>query len=225
MAIPMPVAIPAPREAPFSLRSVLSKLALSLAIVGFGILAVSYGPSLYFWAQTKLSAGTANFQLSKTEVTNLDKTTQVGRSRYTPPIDPKLPTTNRLIISSIGVKTEIQEATYNNYESALEKGAWRVSDFGAPSDNSMPTILAAHRFGYLAWTNLFRRQNSFYNLPKLNVGDVVEIDWRQRKYLYEIYASDQGTEISDYSADLILYTCVDLSGPERIFKYARLMEI
>ncbi|KKS80793.1 MAG: hypothetical protein UV56_C0008G0001, partial [Candidatus Woesebacteria bacterium GW2011_GWC1_43_10b] len=65
----------------------------------------------------------------------------------------------------------------------------------------------------------------FYSLPKLKTGDTVEIIWRQRKYLYEVYKEEEGEEITDYSADLILYTCESLSSPVRIFRYARLLEI
>jgi sortase (surface protein transpeptidase) len=57
----------------------------------------------------------------------------------------------------------------------------------------------------------------------MRVGDTVEIDWKQRKYTYEVYATDKGTEIADYSADLILYTCESLTGDARVFVYARLI--
>lgn len=195
----------------------LMRAALVLAAVGVIILAINYEPYAQAWFQN------ANISLPKTDVQNITQGKPEFRNNYQPPYDPKLGMTNQLIIPSIGVSTDIQEATYDNYESALKNGVWRVSDFGAPNDNNMPTILAAHRFGYLAWTNLFRRENSFYNLPNLKVGDLVEINWQGRHYVYEVYAGNQGTDITDYSADLILYTCVDLTGPERIFRYARLI--
>lgn len=175
----------------------------------------------------------ANYKLSKAELINLARVSTAAKTknitsrislRYAPPVDPRLPKTNHLIIPAIGVDTDIEEATIDNYESALKKGVWRVSDFGAPGDPGIPVILAAHRYGYLAWTNLYRRQNSFYNLPKLNVGDGVEIDYQQRKYTYEVYGESEGPEITDYSADLILYTCESLTGETRIFRYARLIK-
>ena len=64
---------------------------------------------------------------------------------------------------------------------------------------------------------------SFYNLPKVKVGDIITIDWQQREYKYGVYKTENGEEITDYSADLILYTCINLSGPERVFVYARLI--
>jgi sortase (surface protein transpeptidase) len=213
-------------RASYRVSRLLLKLARIFAIVGILALAINFAPFIVAWAGNGFSlAFKSNINLSQSEVTQITENKVDIRSTYEPPFNPKLPKQNRLIISAIGVNTDIQEATYDNYESALKQGVWRVSDFGAPSANSMPTILAAHRYGYLAWSNLFRRQNSFYNLPKLKVGDTVEIDWRQRKYVYEIYAEGNGENITDYTADLILYTCVDLTGPERIFRYARLLEI
>lgn len=203
----------------------LHKSAKVLAIVGIVVLAINYAPLVAGWVGNGFSLAFKSYiNLTKSEARGITQSNSATRSTYQPAYDSRLPKENRLVISKIGVDTEIAEATFDNYESALKQGVWRVSDFGAPSANSMPTILAAHRYGYLAWSNLFRRENSFYNLPKLKVGDTVEIDWRQRKYVYEIYAEEQGEEITDYTADLILYTCVDLTGPERIFRYARLIE-
>ena len=207
------------------ISNILLRLSKILAFIGFGFIIFAYGPL----ALNSLG----NYKLSDSEVTNLarvaatTKTTKTATSkialRYAPPVDPRLPKTNHLVITAIGVDTDIEEATIDNYEAALKKGVWRVSDFGAPGDPGIPVILAAHRFGYLAWDNLYRRHNSFFNLPKLITGDMVEITYQQRKYTYEVYAGSEGTEIEDYSADLILYTCESLSGEMRIFRYARLV--
>jgi LPXTG-site transpeptidase (sortase) family protein len=136
-----------------------------------------------------------------------------------PPLDKTLPTENGLIIDKIGVRGELHEGT--DYSSILKTGLWHVPDFGTPENNQQPIIIAAHRWGYLSWTNSFRTLNSFYNLPKLKVGDKVEIIWNQRKYVYEIYQEETGTKITDYGADLILYTCELWNSPTRIFKYAK----
>ena len=198
----------------------ISKILLTLskvfALVGFVIIFFSYAPVLL--------SEFANYRLSPVEVKNLTRSAaSAPDARPLPPIDPRLPLTNHLVIPSIGVSTDIEEATYNNYEAALRKGVWRVSDFGAPGETGVPVILAAHRFGYLAWSNLYRRQNSFYNLPELKVGDRIEIDYQQRKYTYEVYAEGEGPEIMDYSADLVLYTCEYLTGETRVFRYAHLV--
>lgn len=135
-----------------------------------------------------------------------------------PPLDSSLIKTNTLVISKIGVNAQIHEAKVA--ENALKKGVWRVYDYGTPEDN-IPIILASHRFGYLHWSRDFRNKNSFYNLPKTKVGDSIRIIWNQRRYEYEIYKSQEGTEITDYDADLILYTCKMFNSPVRIFKYAK----
>lgn len=185
------------------------------------MLLVAYAPPAMAWGSNLIRSNIGSYKPTQKEI-SLSRIIK-AKPAFVPPLDHNLPTDNRLIISKIGVSTTLQEATLDNYESALRKGVWRVADFGSPDDRSRPTILAAHRYGYLAWTQSFRLKNSFYNLPKLTVGDTVEIDYAQRKYTYEIYAEDKGTEITDYTADLILYTCENLTGEERVFKYARLV--
>lgn len=142
-----------------------------------------------------------------------------------PTLDLSLPTKNGLIIDSIGVKSELQEG--EDWENLLKKGVWRVPNFATPSENCnlrsencRPIILAAHRWGYLEWSNSFRKLNSFYNLPKLKEGDKIEIIWEQRKYEYKVTSTSTGTEIADYSHDLILYTCQLWNSPLRFFVYA-----
>jgi sortase (surface protein transpeptidase) len=211
----------------FSLKisELLTKTAKVSAIIGAILLFVSFAPLIWNTVKTQgvefasgiFATSTAN------DINNLANS--VGNIDYQPRFDASLPLENRIRIPSIGVDTEIQESTPEYYEEALKKGVWRVSDFGTPYTRNEPTIMAAHRFGYLAWTNIFRRENSFFSLPKLKEGDIVEIIWRQRKYVYEIYGTEESEKISDYSGDLILYTCETLSSPIRIYKYARLLEI
>ncbi len=201
----------------------ITKIANVLAITGAILMIASYGPSILYFIESGGRNVVSAF-LAKTAKDGASEPKTAAPATYEPQFDPSLPLGSHLEIPSIGVDTALQEATYDNYEDALRKGVWRVSDFGAPGE-AKPTILAAHRYGYLAWSNLYRKQNSFFNLPKLKVGDIVEITWHQRKYVYEVYAEEKGEQISDYSANLILYTCVTLTGEERIFKYARLLEI
>jgi sortase (surface protein transpeptidase) len=207
----------------------LTKLAQIMAIVGVLVIYAGYLPSLYYWAlgkvqiegNSKIIAETAMELSSSAEDKKNPKETEI----YQPQYDPTLPTDNMFVITKLGIDTPIYEVESSNYEEALKKGVWRVSDFGNPYDRSSPTILAAHRFGYLKWSIPFRLKNSFFKLPKLSVGDTVEIVWNQRKYTYGVYKEEEGEEVGDYSADLILYTCRNLNSPKRIFKYARLLEI
>ena len=136
-----------------------------------------------------------------------------------PPLDLSLPKQPGLIIESIGVRGEIHPG--ENWQEILKTGIWQVPNFGTPEDNSQPIILAAHRWGYLNWTNQFRYLNSFYNLPKLKIGDEIKINYNQRQYTYKVYAQELGEQITDYQADLILYTCQLWNSPIRIFKYAK----
>lgn len=135
------------------------------------------------------------------------------------PIDESLPKENYIVIDNISVYSPIKEET--NYTEALKEGTWIVPDFGTPEENTKPIILAAHRFGYIYWDRETREKISFSNLPKTDIGDTVKIIWGQREYTYEIYKAEESTYISDYSADLILYTCKYFSSPERVFRYAR----
>lgn len=141
-----------------------------------------------------------------------------------PEKDLTLPIEPTIRIPSIGVETTILESPIEEYETALRQGVWIVPDFGVPVEQGPPVILVAHRFGYLSWTQAYREKNSFYKLPELENGDIVEIIWDQRKFVYEIYLGEDGTEISHYSTDLILYTCRFLESDIRIFRYARLIK-
>lgn len=141
-----------------------------------------------------------------------------------PPIDPTLPLENRIIISKIGVDAKIEEGA--DFNAALEKGPWIVNDFGMPDNQFAPIIIASHRWGYTYWTDEMRQKVSFLELPNTVAGDRVEIIWGQRKFVYEIYAGEENTAITDYGADLILYTCkLYWDSPERIFRYAKRVEI
>ena len=201
-------------------RTFLQKVAISLAVVGLAFLAVSYGPSLYYTLRG--SAAISNLLVSTAKGSELPADKKYS---YQPAFNKNLPEINMVSIPSIGMRTNIEEANNENHEDALRKGVWRVNDFGAPYNRESPTILTAHRFGYLSWSLDFRLHNSFYNLPKVKIGDTVEVVWRQRKYVYSVYKEEEGDIISDYSADLILYTCKDLSSSVRVIKYAKLMQV
>lgn len=212
-----------------SVAKILSNFSKMLFWAGIVLILVGWGPSVWYQVKSGGMEKISQFILTTATSVNPKKVTPTKgvekKETYQPRFDPKLPVDPRLKILSIRIDTGINEATPDNYEQALKKGVWRISDFGTPDTQEKPVILAAHRFGYLAWSIPYRLKNSFYSLPKLKVGATVEIDWQQRKYLYEVYAEAKGEEITDYSADLILYTCESLSSPVRIFKYARLLRI
>lgn len=204
------------------LFSILAVILVSLAVLG---VAIPKAPAIWYLLRPGTSGALAAV-LARPAVTFGDLLAAAGEASlpdYQPPLDTSLPPTPRIQIPKIGVETGVVEAAQGDYEDALRRGVWRVPDFGTPAERRLPTILVAHRYGYLSWSDAYRRQNSFYNLPKLAPGDRLEIIWGQRRYVYEIYGGDEGEAVSDYSADLILYTCRFLESPIRIFRYAKLV--
>jgi sortase (surface protein transpeptidase) len=142
---------------------------------------------------------------------------------YQPPVDPTLPDGQWLVIPRIGVRSELQPTA--NYETALETGLWLAPDFGMPGSQDMPMIVAGHRYGWKWWwQDDYWKYHSFYLLPQLQKGDRVEVIADHRKWVYEVYAEEEGTEITDYNADIILYTCKYLNSPVRFFRYAKLVD-
>jgi len=142
---------------------------------------------------------------------------------YVPPMEEELPEGNWLVIEKIGFNSAIGEAEVADVEEVLKLGPWRVGEMGTPELRYAPVVLAAHRFGYLHWTNQYRREHSFFNLPKLANGDRVEIWWQKRRYVYEVYEGYTDEKIRDFGADLILYTCEVLNSPRRVVRVARLV--
>jgi sortase (surface protein transpeptidase) len=188
--------------------------------LSFLLLAVLFVPTLYF---RFFSHEIVPVQATE-EGTPLGGTfappVQEQRQLQLPPQEESLPEGNRLFIPRIGVNTEILESEVP--EESLAKGVWRVPDFAQPQDTTLPMILAAHRYGYnWWWKGEYWKYHSFYLLPELEPGDLVEVISDKRKYLYEIYAGEEGSEITDYNADLILYTCKFLNSEIRHFRYAR----
>lgn len=207
---------------PSTMSVVLTGLAVGLVILGLIAAGVPVVPMV--WYSLKPSSTSDMARILNEPVIGQAEAVTKEVDNWQPALDETLPKKGWVSIPEIGLKSEIIEETQENYEAALRQGVWRVPGFGTPLNRELPTILVAHRFGYLKWTNQYRRLHSFYNLPKLEVLEKVYISWGQREYVYEIYAGDEGTQISDYSADLILYTCQYLESDQRIFKYGRLVK-
>jgi sortase (surface protein transpeptidase) len=211
------------------ISKVTGKLAKWFAIAGIILIFIGFAPSIWYTITPKkfdISKLLANtFKKDSQSRFAIEEAKQEEKVIYQPRLDVNLPRENRINIPSVKIETTINEASWENYEDALRISVWRVPDFGTPFERQMPTILTAHRYGYLKWSIPYRLKNSFYKLPRVKVGDTVEIIWEQRKYIYEVYAESEGEEITDYKANLILYTCKELNSPIRVFKYARLLEI
>lgn len=199
---------------------VMSKIYLVMGLVfivsAFGFLSISFYPSIWYSLNkeaTNQEQSTISSLVGDIKTDTGVSTTQDGL----PPLDESLPKENIIRISSIGVDSKIIEDT--NAKKGLDKGTWIVPNFGKPESNDYPIIIAAHRYGYITWSNDFRIKSSFFNLPKTKVGDRVQIIWGQRSYEYEIYKAEDKTQVTDYNADLILYTCRMYNSPVRVFRY------
>lgn len=197
----------------------LSKIYLVGGIVliffAFAALSVSFYPNI--WYTLREQASDEDTTSIAQVIENIEPEEKENKERYLPPYDSLLPKENIIKISSIGVDSTVIE-NEDPYKGLL-KGTWIVPEFGTPPENNQPIIIAAHRYGYTSWSSEFRYKNSFYNLPKSKVGDRVQIIWEQRNYEYEIYKAVDDTQITDYDADLILYTCRMYNSPIRVFRY------
>lgn len=200
----------------------LSKIYLIFGIVliffAFSIVAITFFPQIWYsLSKTATETEAATIQEQLTEIEEYEPEEIEEPKTTLPPLDTSLPKENILRIASIGVDSEISQE--QDADEGLEDGIWMVPNFGTPEINDLPIIIAAHRFGYVYWSSDFRQKSSFYNLPKLKVGDRVQIIWNQRSYEYEVYKAEDNTQITDYEADLILYTCRMYNSPARVFRY------
>lgn len=198
-------------------------IGLFLLFAGFILLGMTFYPNI--WYSIDSNATETDASSIQKEITILEEKEKEDIKKEKeivenlPPINPALSTTPTLKINNIGVDGEIHQG--ENAKAELDKGIWIVPGYGTPEHNELPIIIAAHRFGYVYWTAEFRTKSSFYNLPKLKVGDRVQIIWGQREYQYEIYKAEDDKQITDYGADLILYTCRMYNSPIRVFRYLR----
>jgi sortase (surface protein transpeptidase) len=204
----------------------LKKLLNMYTLLGFGfilitlvLIAIPISP--YIWYRINPNAVTKDEERIVKEIVPEEEVIEekeVEDEILPPPFNPDLPQGYFVLIPKFGINSPITVS--KDYKQALHKGTWIVSDYGTPEDNSLPIILAAHRYGYASWATEKRNRIAFYNLPNTKIGDSVSIYWNQREYIYEIYGKEEGRYITDYTADLILYTCKYYNSPIRIFRYA-----
>lgn len=207
-------------------------------LIASAVLIIFYGPSLFYSVfpdklmkqESKLASLSADVYKQQAEQKQAEELSNQNNEvlepaqpqRYLPEQNLELPQGDWLIIPLIGVHTQLQKTA--TAEEALETGVWWVPEFGQPGDLDQPMIVAGHRYGWKWWwRDDYWKYHSFYKLPELQPGDTIEIISDQRKWVYEIYAGEQGEEITDYQADIILYTCQFLSSPIRIFRYGKLL--
>jgi sortase (surface protein transpeptidase) len=204
-----------------------------MAVLAWVVVLLFSGSSVFAWGYYTLQPGTSSKLSSILATMRFSSRNQAKDSQgmalgqpelKLPPVNENLPAGEWLEIPSVGVKTQIGEAAFAEYEKVLKKGVWRVPELGSPLAQDQPMVLVAHRYGYLAWTDSYRRQNSFYNLPKLKPGDEIRVNWEQRTFVYRVTKVEEGEDIKDYSGDLVLYTCKFLVSPLKYFVYADLVQ-
>jgi len=205
-----------------------TQLVLSLLIAfSFLMAGVYFGPKLFYQVVSpqvkQIDASEEGSPIGGDFNKGIEEEVEAKENKYVPPHNPNLPEGTWLIIPRISIRTQME--LNKKSDEALETGLWLVPDYGMPGDAGMPMIVAGHRYGWdWWWQDDYWRYHSFYLLTQLEPGDTVEAIHDQRKWVYEIYAGEEGTEISDYNADLILYTCKFLNSPIRHFRYARLID-
>jgi sortase (surface protein transpeptidase) len=206
-------------------KKLIEKLSKSYQTIGVGVLILGLvlilvPVSPYIWYLINPQATDAEIEaLSAEIIPEREVIVEKEVDKQLPPVDESLTSLPHVVIDKIGVYSPIN--TGDNYTLALKSGSWIVPEFGDPINNSESIIIASHRFGYSSWSRETRDKISYYNLPKTEVGDTIEIIWDQRRFEYEIYKAEENTYITDYDADLILYTCKFYNSPIRIFRYAK----
>jgi sortase (surface protein transpeptidase) len=200
---------------------------ISLVIISFSVLSFNFAPNIVYSLDTGAVESNTEVLLDSTvntsilrEVEENSVTTAQNNSNSNLRTANKLPDKNpnltkepTLIIDSIGVNGKVH--TGIDGEAEIEKGIWMPPDFGSPA-SGQPIMMMAHRFGYISWSNEFRRTNSFYNLPNVQPGDEISIIWDQREYKYKISEVKEVTGTVTTDSDLILYTCKFFRAKDRI---------
>ncbi len=142
----------------------------------------------------------------------LQSGTILGQPAKVAQSEPK-PGDNILYIPKIGLEVPFLTGD----ESVMEQGAWhRYPERGDPETGGN-FILSAHRF-IMKWTPGATMDSSpFYNVGKLNVGDQFIVDYKGKRYNYEI-TKKYGVKPTDIAiedpvkdkikdAKLTLYSC------------------
>ena len=129
-----------------------------------------------------------------------------------------------LVIPAIGVDKPIIEA---DTIKEVHENIWRRPQGSFP-DMESNTVLVAHRYATIGGN----RASTFYNLPKLVVGDRIYVTWEGSVYVYEVQETmtvePTAIEVEEPTDEtmLTLYTCTPLwTATHRFVVRAPLLEI
>lgn len=203
-------------------KSVLH-LVLTTVMVGSLMIGTAYVAPIIYYHLFPHRAQAIESQILSTDLGGkIADGNQYARIINLPPVDQSLPEGEWIVIDKIGMKVELIASESGTV--ALDEGVWRDTRGGEIGSQDQPVIVAAHRFGWKWWwQDETWKEKSFYELPELEPGDVVKLIKDQRQWTYEIYAGEETNQISDWQADLILYTCKDLSSDIKHVRYGRLV--
>jgi len=122
------------------------------------------------------------------------------------------PKEDRVYIPKIGVNVPLNAGGAE----ALEQGSWhRFPERGDPETGGN-FIVSAHRFSLGATPGQTRQKSPFYHIDKLAVGDQIIVDFKGKRYGYEVTSHNEvkptQTEIEAPIEDgelpkMTLYTC------------------
>ncbi len=116
---------------------------------------------------------------------------------------------NTIYIPSIDLETEIKELKSID---DLHTGSWRRPETSTP-DKGGNTVIVAHRY---TRKNGESGPNTFYFLPKVQMGEKIFVNHENKMYEYEVYdikiVEPEDTYIEDPTKEniLTLYTCTPL---------------
>lgn len=114
---------------------------------------------------------------------------------------------NSIEISAVNIQGRIVTSTDPG---TLETAFWHKGETGTPEKGGN-MVITGHRYKYLP-----PYTNTFYNLDKINIGDIIKITWNNQLYFYsverifEVNPEDVYIETKTGSHQLTLYTCTPL---------------
>ncbi|MCA9381912.1 class E sortase [Candidatus Dojkabacteria bacterium] len=180
--------------------TVLLISSITLLLVSLIFLAVSIYPSIEYRLKYK---GKAVYPYESTYVDNTNDDKEVVKE------DKKIPEINTLVIPTIGVDVKIVEGSG---DWALNDGSWHRPGTGDPIQGGN-FVLTGHRFGFSWMPSDIKKKSTFYNLDKVEIGDVLIVYWEGKEYDYKVNrifsAAPDEVSIEDptESPQLMVYTC------------------
>ncbi|MEI6887570.1 MAG: sortase [bacterium] len=117
---------------------------------------------------------------------------------------------NYVKIERLLIDGNILEGSANNQESILSSGFWRYPDTKKPSEDGSVVVFGHRR------ANLPPAKNTFYNLDKVKLGDLIEAGYEGKIYYYKVIVT-KVVEPNDWNAiksesfkSIKLITCTPL---------------